>query len=50
MPALNRTVAFAQVDDVAVPVGQDLEFDMMRSLDIFFEKDAAVAEGSLGLA
>jgi len=50
MPALNRAIALAQVDDVAVPVGQYLEFDVMRSLDILFEEDASVAEGSLGLA
>ena len=44
MPALNRAIALAQMDDVAMPVGQDLEFDMMRPLDILFEKDASVAE------
>src|SRR5580765_1032959 len=50
MPALNRAIALTQMDDVAMPVGQDLEFDMMRPLDILFEKYISVAKGSLGLS
>ena len=49
MPTLNGAIPLAQVDDVAVFVGQDLKFDMMRTLDIFLDEDAAVAEGGQGL-
>src|SRR4029078_4813454 len=48
MPPLKRTSALAQMDDVAVPIGQDLEFDVMRSLDILFKEDDSITEGSLG--
>src|SRR4029078_6896292 len=48
MPPLKRTSALAQMDDVAVPIGQDLEFDVMRSLDILFKEDDSVTKGSLG--
>src|SRR5581483_3121820 len=49
MAALDRAFALSQVDDVAVVVGEDLDFDVARSLDVFFEVDAAVFEGGLGL-
>src|SRR6185436_9901121 len=49
MPALNRAIAFTQMDDISVPVGQDLKFDVMRSLDILLKKDCSIAEGSLSL-
>ena len=50
MSSLDRTVSFSEMDDIAVPISQYLELDMMRPLDIFFDEDAAVAEGGLGLA
>ena len=42
--ALDRTIAFAQVDDVAVAVREDLELDVVRSIEVFFNKQATVAE------
>ena len=48
MPPLDRTVALAEMDDVAMAVGQNLELDMMRTFNILFDEDAAVAEGGLG--
>ena len=37
------------MDDVAVAVGQHLDFDVARALQIFFEIDGVVAERGLGL-
>ena len=36
------------MDDVAVPVGEDLHLDVARLLDVFFHVDAAVLEGLFG--
>src|SRR5690606_4305541 len=47
--ALQRAVAFAQVDDVAVAVGDDLDLDVARLLEIALHIDGAVAEGGQGL-
>ncbi|MNX99952.1 hypothetical protein D3C86_1324300 [compost metagenome] len=47
--ALQRAVAFAQVDDVAVAVGDDLDLDVARLLEVALHIDGAVAEGGLGL-
>src|SRR5207245_432825 len=38
-----------QVDDVPVLVGEDLELDMMRPLDVLLEEDLAVPERREGL-
>jgi len=38
------------VDDLAVPVAQDLHLDVAGALDELFQVDLAVAEGRLGLA
>ncbi len=46
---LNGAIAFPEVNDIAVLVRQDLEFDMVGTFDIFFDEDAAVAECRLGL-
>jgi len=48
--ALERAVALEQVDDVAVGIAEDLDFDMARLFDQFFQHDAAVAKGGFGLA
>ena len=48
MAALQRAIALPQMDDVAVPVAEDLHFDVARLLDVLFEVDAAVLEGLLG--
>ncbi|MPM38347.1 hypothetical protein SDC9_84976 [bioreactor metagenome] len=47
--ALNAAIAFPEVDDIAVVVGQDLEFDVARIDDIFFHVKRSVAEGLLRL-
>ncbi len=44
MTTLNGAIPFAKMDDVAMPVGQNLELDVMRAFDIFLDEDAAVAE------
>ncbi len=49
MPPLHRAIALPKVHDVAVMVGDDLHFDVPRVLDVFFQIDAGVAEGRLGL-
>ena len=36
------------MDDVAVPVAEDLHLDVARLLDVFLQVDAAVLEGALG--
>ena len=50
MAALQRAVAFTQVADVAEAVGDDLELDVARGLQVALEVDRVVAEGRLGLA
>ena len=47
--ALQRAIALAQMHDIAMAVGQDLDFDMARLLEIFLHIDRVVAEGGLGL-
>ena len=50
--ALQRAVAFEQMDDVAVGVAEHLHLDMAWALDIFFDQHMRVAKrrGSLALA
>ena len=48
MTALDRAFALAEMNDVAVIVGEHLNLDMARPLDIAFEIDAAVLESRLG--
>src|SRR5690606_2731698 len=42
--------ALAQVDDVAVAVGEDLDLDVPRFLDIPFQQHPVAAEGAVGFA
>ena len=50
LPApLDRTVPLAEVDDVAVPVAQDLHLDMPGLLNIPFQVQRGVVEGVLRL-
>ena len=49
MAALQRAVALAEMDRVALAVAENLDLDMARLLEIFFEIDRVVAEGRLGL-
>jgi hypothetical protein len=44
--ALDRALALAEVDDVAVLVGQHLDLDVARLLDELLDEHAVVAEGS----
>ena len=46
MPPLNAAFALAQAHHVAEGVGQHLELDVPRALDVFFHVECAVAEGS----
>ena len=48
MPPLGRAIALPQVDGVAVQIGQDLDFDVPRALDVFLQVNGRVAEGRFG--
>ena len=50
MTPLDRTVPFAEVDDIAVFVRQDLKLDVMRPLDVFFDEYGTVPERRQGFA
>ena len=45
MAALHRAIAFAQIHDIAVHIGQHLDFDVARIEDVFFDKKFAVFKG-----
>ena len=45
--ALERAVALAQMDRIALSVAEDLELDMARIAQVFFEIDRCVAECGL---
>ncbi len=47
MAALERAVALAEMDDVALRVGQNLELDVPDALEVFFEVHLARAEGGV---
>ena len=46
--ALDGAIALVEVDDVAVLVAEDLDFDVLGALDVALEEDGGVAEGVLG--
>jgi hypothetical protein len=48
--ALDRAVAFVQVDDVAMLVAKQLDLDVAGLFDELLDEDAVVAETGLGLA
>ena len=50
MPALQRALALAEIDDVPMFICQNLYFDVARVEDRLFDIDLAVAEGALRLA
>ncbi len=50
MAALQRTLAFAQVNEVAVLIAQDLDFDVTGTLDEFLQVHLAGAKGTFGFA
>ncbi len=47
---LDGALAFEELDDVAVAVGQDLELDVARPFEVLLEVDGVVAESAEGLA
>jgi hypothetical protein len=47
--ALHRAVTLVQVDDVAVVVTKELDFDVLGLVEEPLDEDGAVAEGALGL-
>src|SRR5579862_3662354 len=47
---LDGTLAFEAVDDVAVLVPEDLDFNVARRRDIAFDQERVVAEGASGFA
>src|SRR5713226_4261721 len=49
MPALNRTLTLAQVHNVAMLIGTQLNLDMPRALDDFLKIDFLIAESRQGL-
>ena len=48
--ALDRAVALAEVDDIAVRVGEHLDLDVARVVEVALEIDARVGEELLALA
>ena len=46
---LERTVAFAQVDGVALAIAEYLELDMARVAEVFLDIDGGIAEGCFRL-
>jgi len=48
--ALDRAVALPEVDDVAVMVGDDLDFDVLGAADVALEENVGAAEGAAGFA
>src|SRR5205823_8494236 len=47
--ALDRAFALAEVDDVAMPIREDLNFNVARIHDELFDEHPVVAEGRLRL-
>ena len=50
MPPLQGTFPLEQRQQIAVTVADDLNLDVARVFDEFFDQQAVVAEGGLGLA
>ena len=50
MPALDRTLALAEVDQMAVAVAEDLDLDVARPAEELLDVHPPVAEGRLRLA
>ena len=50
MAPLQRTIALAQVDRVLVCIGEDLDFDVPRPLQVFLQIDHWIGESRLRLA
>ena len=50
MTALQGAFALPKMDQVAVPIARDLDFNVTRPLDHFFEIDFAVVKSTFGFA
>src|SRR5579864_1560976 len=50
MASLHRAFALTEVDQVAVPVSRDLDFNMTRALDHFLDVDFAVMKSAFRFA
>ena len=48
MTALNRTFALAQINDIAMAIGHNLNFNMAWLLNIFLNKDPGIAKAGTG--
>src|SRR5437762_13058494 len=44
MKALQRAVTLAEMNDAALPITEDLDLDMPRSLEVAFEIDLAASK------
>src|ERR1700730_1540699 len=49
IPALQRAIAFAEMNSLAVAIAENLDFDMTRLFEKLFEIDRVVAEDRLSL-
>mmetsp|Transcript_14991 Transcript_14991/g.25615 ORF Transcript_14991/g.25615 Transcript_14991/m.25615 type:complete len:279 (-) Transcript_14991:342-1178(-) len=49
MPPLNRTIAFPQMNHIALTISNDLNLNVSRTLHEALDKDAPVAKGGEGL-
>ena len=49
MPSLDRALALAEVHDVALGVGHDLDLDVPRTVHVLLDVDVGHPEGGLGL-
>ena len=47
MTALNGAIAFAQINCIAMLICEDLNFDVARALEQFFQIDISIAERGL---
>src|SRR6185295_17368345 len=50
MTALNRAFAFEEVNQIAVMIAEDLNFDVTCALDVLFEEQRCVSESLVGFA
>ncbi len=44
MPSLQRAITFAEMDGAALAVAENLDFDVTRPFEIFFQVNRVVAE------
>ena len=47
MPSLHRAIALEQINGILVFVGKDLDLDVPRTGEKFFQVDGGIAEGRL---